>query len=85
VSSSYCADYRRIRAYDPRLKSTSLRHNKEQNWLTFDMSKESKTKEKSEEISWKYDGSEDGWDKFDRRMHRYARKKWGPEIGDKFW
>ena len=49
------------------------------------MSTESKTKDKPEETSWKYDGSEDGWDKFDRRMHRYARKKWGPEIGDQFW
>ena len=34
--------------------------------------------------SWTYDGSEDDWDSFDRRIMRYMRKKYG-SFGEKLW
>ena len=44
------------------------------------------SKEKEEESSknWKYDGSEDEWDSFDRRMIRYMRKRYDT-FGEKMW
>jgi hypothetical protein len=51
------------------------------------MSKE--TKDKDDESSstmknWSYDGSEDDWNTFDRRMQRYMRKKLGT-FGESIW
>ena len=51
------------------------------------MSKE--TKDKDDESSsniknWSYDGSEDDWNTFDRRMLRYMRKKLGA-FGESIW
>ena len=40
--------------------------------------------EKEEKQSWSYDGSEEEWDSFDRRIRRYMRKKYGP-FGEKLW
>ena len=34
--------------------------------------------------SWTYDGSEDEWDSFDRRIMRYMRKKYG-SFGELLW
>ena len=47
------------------------------------MSKEKK--EKKDSKNWTYDGGEVGWDSFDRRMHRWCRKRYGPEIGEFLW
>ena len=47
------------------------------------MPKEKIDKEESE--NWKDDGSEEGWGSFDRRMYRWCRKRYGPEIGEFMW
>ena len=46
----------------------------------------SKDKQENDEKSdWKYDGNEAEWDSFDRRMLRWCRKRYGPEIGGFMW
>ncbi len=42
------------------------------------------SKEEESEKRWKYNGNEDEWDIFDRRMIRYMRKKYD-RLGDKMW
>ena len=44
------------------------------------MSKEDERENKS----WKYDGAEEQWDTFDRRMMRYMRKKYD-SFGERMW
>ena len=34
--------------------------------------------------NWKYDGCEEQWDIFDRRMMRYMRKKYD-SFGERMW
>ncbi len=41
-------------------------------------------KEDEDSKEWKYEGSENEWDSFDRRMIRYMRKKLDV-IGEKMW
>ncbi len=40
--------------------------------------------QKEESIEWKYEGNEDEWDSFDRRMIRHMRKKLDT-LGTKLW
>ena len=42
------------------------------------------SKEEESEKRWKYNGNEDEWDIFDRRMIRYMRKKYD-RLGEKMW
>ena len=42
------------------------------------------SKEDESEKRWKYNGNEDEWDIFDRRMIRYMRKKYD-RLGEKMW
>ena len=48
------------------------------------MSKEKDMKEEKDSKNWTYDGSEDTWETFDRRMLRYMSKKYDT-IGEKMW
>jgi hypothetical protein len=50
------------------------------------MSSSEKNKDEKEEskLKWTYDGSEDEWERFDRRIDRYLRKKYGT-IGEGLW
>ena len=50
------------------------------------MSPSAKGGDKETEVkqSWSYDGSEEDWDAFDRRIRRYMRKKYGP-FGEQLW
>ena len=41
-------------------------------------------KEEEDSKEWKYEGNENEWDSFDRRMIRYMRKKLDV-IGEKMW
>ena len=43
----------------------------------------SKTENETEK-NWKYNGNEDEWDIFDRRMMRYMRKKYDV-FGERLW
>jgi hypothetical protein len=43
----------------------------------------SKTENESEK-NWKYNGNEDEWDIFDRRMMRYMRRKYDL-FGERLW
>ncbi len=43
----------------------------------------SKTENETEK-NWKYNGNEDEWDIFDRRMLRYMRKKYDV-FGERLW
>ena len=38
------------------------------------------SKEEESEKRWKYNGNEDEWDIFDRRMIRYMRKKYDRKL-----
>jgi hypothetical protein len=51
------------------------------------MSKDTKEKDDETTLSnknWSYDGNEDEWNTFDRRMQRYMRKKLGV-LGENLW
>ena len=48
------------------------------------MSKDKEDKDEKDSKSWSYDGSEDGWDTFDRKMIRYMSRKYDT-IGEKIW
>ena len=51
------------------------------------MSKDTKEKDDESTLSnknWSYDGNEDEWNSFDRRMQRYMRKKLGV-LGESLW
>jgi hypothetical protein len=51
------------------------------------MSKDTKEKDEESSLSnknWSYDGNEDEWNAFDRRMQRYMRKKLGV-FGENLW
>ncbi len=51
------------------------------------MSKDTKEKDEESTLSnknWSYDGNEDEWNAFDRRMQRYMRKKLGV-FGENLW
>ena len=51
------------------------------------MSKDTKEKDDESNLSntnWSYDGNEDNWNAFDRRMQRYMRKKLGV-FGENLW
>jgi hypothetical protein len=42
------------------------------------------SKEDESEKRWKYNGGEDEWEVFDRRMQRYMRKKYD-RLGERMW
>ena len=48
------------------------------------MSKDKDEKDEKDSKSWSYDGSEDDWDTFDRKMTRYMSKKYDT-LGEKIW
>ncbi len=46
--------------------------------------KDKNEKDEKDSKSWSYDGSEDDWDTFDRKMTRYMSKKYDT-LGEKIW
>jgi hypothetical protein len=42
------------------------------------------SKEEESSKDWKYNGDEEEWDTFDRRMIRYMRKKYD-QFGERLW